>query len=91
MIHRIDVQMGIRPAGIGACRSKTAGRKPLSDEQNNSERLPGDPVLKIENTQPGKGEETEKGQQLVAPPHEADLEAHASRCQSRTRETACRS
>jgi hypothetical protein len=70
MSHRIEAQACTRPAGIGARWSQTAWSKSLSDKQDNSERLPNDPVLKIQNTKPGKREETEKRQQLVAPFHE---------------------
>jgi hypothetical protein len=59
-------------------------RESFANKQDNSERLPKDPVLKIENAQPGKDEETKKRQQLVAPFHEADLGARASRCQPAT-------
>jgi hypothetical protein len=69
MAHRIERQTRARAAGVGACRTKAARIESLSDEQNNSERFPNDPVLEIKDTEPGKGEETEKRQQLVAPFH----------------------
>jgi hypothetical protein len=58
MTHRIEVQMCVGPAGIRACWSQTTGVKSLSDKQNNPERFPNDPVLKIQNAKPGKSEET---------------------------------
>src|SRR6266478_2267697 len=85
MSHRIEAQASARAAGIGACRSQTARSKSLSDEKNNSERLPNDPVLKIKNTKPGEREETEKRQQLIAPFHEADVGAHSLHCQRKNR------
>src|SRR5213082_205239 len=85
MSHRIEAQMSTRSAGIGACRCQTAWSKSLSDKQDNSERLPNDPVLKIKNTKPGEREETEKRQQLIAPFHEADVGAHSLHCQRKNR------
>ena len=63
---------------VSACRGQPVRRKSFADKQNNSERLLNDPVLKIKNAQPGKGEETKKRQQLVAPFHEGDVGARAS-------------
>src|SRR6266478_2102145 len=85
MSHRIEGQASTRPAGIGARWSQTAWSKSLSDKQDNSERLPNDPVLKIENTEPGERQETEKRQQLIAPFHEADVGAHPLHCQRKNR------
>ena len=77
--------MSTRPAGIGACRCQTAWSKSLSDKQDNSERLPNDPVLKVKNTKPGERKETKKREQLIAPFHEADLGARLSGCQRKNR------
>src|SRR6266487_1291715 len=66
MAHSIERQTRARAAGVGACRSKTPRVESLSNEQNNSERFPNDPVLEIKDTEPGKGEKTEKRQQLAA-------------------------
>ena len=69
MRHGVQTQTIVRSAGKGSRRRKAIGCKPFSDEQNDSERLPDDPVLKIENTEPGKSEQTQKGQKLIAPFH----------------------
>ena len=42
-------------------------------------------MLKIENAQPGKDQETKKRQQLVAPFHEADLGVRLFGCQRKNR------
>jgi hypothetical protein len=42
-------------------------------------------VLKVENTDAGKDEETKKRQQLIAPSHEADLGARLLDCQRKIR------
>src|SRR5207249_11491533 len=85
MSHRIEAQMATRSAGIGACRCQTAWSKSLSDKQDNSERLPNDPVLKVKNTKPGECKETKKREQLIAPFHEGDLGAHPLPCQRKNR------
>src|SRR5436309_13136966 len=85
MSHRIEAQVSTRPAGISACRCQTAWSKSLSDKQNNSERLPNDPVLKVKNTKPGERKETKKREQLIAPFHEGDVGAHPLPCQRKNR------
>src|SRR5947208_10601939 len=85
MSHRIEAQVSTRPAGIGACRCQTAWSKSLSDKQDNSERLPNDPVLKVKNTKPGERKETKKREQLIAPFHEGDVGAHPLPCQRKNR------
>src|SRR5438093_6791311 len=85
MSQRIEAQMATRSAGIGACRCQTAWSKSLSDKQDNSERLPNDPVLKVKNTKPCERKETKKREQLIAPFHEGDLGAHPLPCQRKNR------
>src|SRR5947207_8007053 len=85
MSHRIEAQVSTRAAGIGACRCQTAWSKSLSDKQDNSERLPNDPVLKVKNTKPCERKETKKREQLIAPFHEGDLGAHPLPCQRKNR------
>src|SRR5207249_5934318 len=85
MSHRIEAQVSTCPAGIGACRCQTARSKSLSDKQDNSERLPNDPVLKVKNTKPGERKETKKREQLIAPFHEGDVGAHPLPCQRKNR------
>jgi hypothetical protein len=69
MSHRIHVQARAGASSIGASWGKPARGKAFSNKQDNSERLPDDPVLKIKDTNSSKGEETKKCQQLVAPLH----------------------
>ncbi len=69
MRHRIQVQARAGASGIGARWGKPARGKAFSNKQDNSERLPDDPVLKIKDTNSSKGEETKKCQQLVTPLH----------------------
>src|SRR5438132_13174478 len=85
MRHRIQIQTRGSPAGISPRRRKPPRRKALCNEQNNSERFPDDPVLKIKNAKPGEDKQAEKRQQLIAPLHEADVGAPPLPCQRKNR------
>jgi len=61
--------MDVSAACICACWGKLAGRKPLSNEQNNSERFSNYPVLKIKDPKAGKREQTDEREQLIPPLH----------------------
>ena len=62
--------MRIRATTVNACRSQLRRRQSLTDEKNNAEWFLDDPVLKVQNAQSGKREQTEKREKLVAPFHQ---------------------
>src|ERR1044071_377195 len=69
MSHRVHVQARASASSVGAGWGNPSRGKAFSNKQDNSERLPDYPVLKIKNTNSSKGEEAKKRQQLVTPLH----------------------
>src|SRR5262249_49185027 len=53
--------------------------------KNDSKRLLDDPVLEVEDAQPGENSEAQEREQLVAPLHHRDVSAHAFYCQRKKR------
>ena len=85
MRHRVHVQARASAPGISASGSQPGGRETFSNKHNDSKGLANDPVLKVKNSDAGKGEKAKKREQLVAPFHEADLGARLSGCQRKNR------
>ena len=83
MSHRIEAQVSHPPRRHRRVSAPDGLEQVLSDKQDNSERLPNDPVLKVKNTKPGKREETKKREQLIAPFHEGDVGAQSSALSTR--------
>jgi hypothetical protein len=55
------------------------------DNKDYPERLLYDPMLEIENAQPGENSKTQKREQLIAPFHQRDVPAQKFHCQRKNR------
>ena len=75
MGHRVNGHPIVRAAEISPGQCDPLRAQALADNENDSERSLHDPVLEIENAEAGKGQEAQKGEQLITPLHERDVEA----------------